>query len=171
MIKDKGALWDSILVAARFLCYGGVSLLEVYMPRLKDLLSGRTLYSAQADETVSEVARRMASWNVGAVVVLEQGRLRGVFSERDLMKRVVVPRRDPDTTRLEQVMSTDLTKTDEFATVDEAMDLMRRCGCRHLPVMRQDQIVGFISMRDLMLLELEQKSDEIEQMRNYIQSA
>ncbi len=50
------------------------------------------------------------------------------------------------------------------------MELMRRCGCRHLPVMREGAIVGFISMRDLMLQEIERKTDEIEQMRNYIQS-
>ncbi len=140
------------------------------MPRLRDILQGRTLLSAQTGETVAEVARRMASWNVGAVVVLENGALRGVFSERDLMKRVVVPRRDPEATRIDEVMSTELTKADEFATCEEAMELMRRCGCRHLPVMRQGAIVGFISMRDLMLHEIERKTDEIEQMRNYIQS-
>ncbi len=86
------------------------------MPRLRDILQGRSLLSAQTGETVAEVARRMASWNVGAVVVLENGALRGVFSERDLMKRVVVPQRDPEATRIDEVMSTDLTKADEYAT-------------------------------------------------------
>jgi signal-transduction protein with cAMP-binding, CBS, and nucleotidyltransferase domain len=141
------------------------------MPLLSDILKGRNLLSAQTGETVAEVARRMASWNVGAVVVLEQGgALRGVFSERDLMKRVVVPRRDPETTRIDEVMSTDLTKAEEHTSVEEAMEMMRRCGCRHLPVMRDGSIVGFISMRDLMLQELAAKTDEIEHMRNYIQS-
>jgi CBS domain-containing protein len=120
---------------------------------------------------VAEVARRMASWNIGAVVVLERGELRGIFSERDLMRRVVVQRLDPAATRVDEVMSTDLTTTQESATSEQAMELMRRCGCRHLPVMRGGSVVGFISMRDLMLYELEQKTDEIQQMRNYIQSA
>ena len=141
------------------------------MPRLKDILEGRELHFAETGETVAEVARRMASWNIGAVVVLHRGELRGVFSERDLMCRVVVQLRDPETTRVDDVMSTDLTTTDECATGEQAMELMRRCGCRHLPVMRGGSVVGFISMRDLMLHELEQKTDEIEQMRTYIQSS
>jgi CBS domain-containing protein len=68
-------------------------------------------------------------------------------------------------------MSTSITKADEQTSAEEAMELMRRCGCRHLPVMRARQVVGFISMRDLMLDELEQKTEEIRHMRNYIQSA
>jgi CBS domain-containing protein len=141
------------------------------MPRLKDILHNRPLFAAEADETVAEAATRMVALNVGAILVLDQGALRGIFSERDLMKRVVVPGLDPETTRLAQVMSVDLIKGDEETTVEEAMDMMRRCGCRHLPVMRSETVVGFISMRDLMLHELEQRADEIAHMRNYIQSA
>jgi CBS domain-containing protein len=134
------------------------------------MLHGRTLFSAAPAETVAEVAARMAALNVGAIPVLENGELRGVFSERDLMKRVVVPGLDPRQTRIVDVMSTSLTKADENTTADEAMELMRSCGCRHLPVMRASEVVGFISMRDLMLDELEKKTEEIQHMRNYIQS-
>ncbi len=140
------------------------------MPQLKDILHGRTLFSAEAGQTVAEVAARMAALNVGAVPVIENGELRGVFSERDLMRRVVVGGRDPQRTLVGEVMSTSLTKADEQNTTEEAMELMRRCGCRHLPVMRASEVVGFISMRDLMLGELEQKAEEIRHMRNYIQS-
>jgi CBS domain-containing protein len=140
------------------------------MPLLKDILHDRKPFSADPGETVAEVAARMAALNIGAILVLDRGELRGVFSERDLMKRVVVEGLDPRQTRVQQVMSTDLTKADESATIEMAMELMRRCGCRHLPVMRSSQVVGFISMRDLMLYELEQKAEEIRHMRNYIQS-
>jgi signal-transduction protein with cAMP-binding, CBS, and nucleotidyltransferase domain len=142
------------------------------MPQLKDILQGRTTFSAEAGETVAQVAARMAALNVGAILVLDtQGDLRGVFSERDLMKRVVVEGLDPERTRVEEVMSTDLTKAEESDTIEQAMELMRRCGCRHLPVLRDGRVSGFISMRDLMLYELEQKTEEIEHMRNYIQNA
>lgn len=141
------------------------------MPLLKDVLKGRDLYSAECGDTVAGVAARMANLNIGALPVLSGGELRGVFSERDLMKRVVVPRLDPTQTLVDQVMSTDLTVADECTTLEEAMDLMRRCGCRHLPVMRGSRAVGFISMRDLMIHEIEQKTAELEHMRNYIQSA
>ncbi len=142
------------------------------MPRITDIVQDRPLHSAETGETVADVARRMASWNIGALVVLDrEGNLAGVFSERDLMKRVVLRGLDPESTPIHQVMSTDLTKADEFDTLDDAMELMKRCGCRHLPVMRSGRVIGFISMRDLMLYELERKTDEIEQMRAYIQSA
>jgi CBS domain-containing protein len=140
------------------------------MPLLKDILHDRKPFSADPGETVAEVAARMAVLNIGAILVLDRGELRGVFSERDLMKRVVVEGLDPRQTRVQQVMSTNLTKADESATIEMAMELMRRCGCRHLPVLRDSQVVGFISMRDLMLHELEQKAEEIRHMRDYIQS-
>ncbi len=141
------------------------------MPLLKDLLHGRELYQAEPGETVAEVAARMAAVNVGAILVLEDGVLRGIFSERDLMKRVVLEGRDPQRTLVGDVMSTSLTKASPDTTMEEAMELMRNCGCRHLPVMRGSEVVGFISMRDLMFEELEQKTEEIRHMRNYIQSA
>ena len=140
------------------------------MPQLKDILHNRKLFSVQPDQTVAAVAAHMAAVNVGAIPVIENNQLRGVFSERDLMKRVVLGGRDPQRTLVGEVMSTSLTKADEQTTSEEAMELMRRCGCRHLPVMRSSQVIGFISMRDLMLDELEQKAEEIRHMRNYIQS-
>jgi CBS domain-containing protein len=140
------------------------------MPQLKQILHARELFSVQPGQTVAAVAAHMAALNVGAIPVIEDGELRGVFSERDLMKRVVVGGLDPQRTLVSDVMSTHLTKADEHTTSEEAMELMRRCGCRHLPVMRASEVVGFISVRDLMLDELEQKADEIRHMRNYIQS-
>ena len=140
------------------------------MPQLKQILHGRPLFSVQPGETVAAVAARMAARNVGAVPVLDNGRLCGVFSERDLMRRVVVGGRDPQRTMIGDVMSTALTTADEDATAEEAMELMRRCGCRHLPVLRGAEVAGFISMRDLMIADLETKTEEIRHMRNYIQS-
>jgi CBS domain-containing protein len=96
--------------------------------------------------------------------------LRGVFSERDLMTRVVVAGLDPAQTPVDLVMSTHLSTIQETATIDDAMGLMRQCNCRHLPVMRGEQVAGFISMRDLMLFELERKTDELQHMHRYIQS-
>lgn len=141
------------------------------MPLLKDILQGRDLFSAGPDQTVAEVAARMAAWNVGAIPVIETGQLRGVFSERDLLKRVVVAGRDPQRTLVGDVMSTSITKAAEDTTAEEAMELMHRCGCRHLPVLRSTEVVGFVSMRDLMLDELDRKTEEIRHMRDYIQSA
>ncbi len=141
------------------------------MPRMKDILDQRQPYSAETGQTVADVAAKMAALNIGAILVLERGKLKGLFSERDLMKRVVVPGLDPARTPVERVMSTDLTRAEESTTVEEAMELMRRCNCRHLPVLRGGEVLGLISMRDLMIYELDRKTEEIQHMKDYIQSA
>ena len=138
------------------------------MNRISDLLRDRRMFHVEPARTVSEVARRMSEMRVGAVLVLEAGQLCGLFSERDLMTRVVAEGRDPDVTLLHEVMSTELATIEESATSEEAMEMMQRHKCRHLPVKRGPEVVGMISMRDLMNYELERKTEEIQHMRAYI---
>ena len=110
----------------------------------------------------------MAELHVGAIVVLEQGELRGIFSERDIMKRVVLGCLDPASTPVSQVMSTDIITVDVDATLEEAMEAMQSHNCRHLPVTRQGAVMAFLSMRDLMNFELATKTEELHHMRAYI---
>ena len=138
------------------------------MNHLKDLLRDRQMFSVESDCTVSDAARKMAEVRVGAILVLENGQLRGLFSERDLMTRVVVAGRNPEQTPVREVMSTELATIEETATSENAMEMMQRQNCRHLPVTRGSAVVGMISMRDLMNHELELKADEIRHMRAYI---
>jgi len=139
--------------------------------RVENIMKDRQLFSVEKHQTVCEVAQTMADLSVGAIVVVENGDLRGIFSERDLMTRVVVAGLNPDTTTVDQVMSRDLATVDELAELEEAMELMHRYNCRHLPILREGQVVGLLSMRDLMNVELERKTEELEHMRQYIQSA
>jgi len=138
------------------------------MARIQDILQARGLYCVEAGQTVLEVARRMSDLKVGAILVLEDGRLRGLISERDVMTRVVVERRDPASALVRDVMSTNLATIDESATLEDAMERMQEHKCRHLPVMRGDDVVGFLSMRDLMNYELASKTEELQHMRAYI---
>jgi CBS domain-containing protein len=138
------------------------------MSLVRDIVEGRLLFCVEEDETVSQVAERMAELHVGAIVVLKGDHLRGVFSERDLMKRVVLEHQDPDRTRVAQVMSTAVVTVDESATLEEAMELMQSNNCRHLPVTRDDAVIAFLSMRDLMNYELARKTEELLHMRSYI---
>lgn len=138
------------------------------MSRVRDITENRQLFFVEERETVADVAHRMAELHVGAILVLNGGELRGVFSERDLMKRVVVERLDPERTPVSQVMSRDLATIDEMASIEDAMEMMRRCNCRHLPVLRGQRVVAFLSMRDLMNYELERKTEELHHMRAYI---
>jgi signal-transduction protein with cAMP-binding, CBS, and nucleotidyltransferase domain len=138
------------------------------MTRVKDIVQNRELFYVEEFDTVANVARRMADLHVGAILVLSNGQLKGVFSERDLMLRVVLQRRDPDRTLMRDVMSTNLATIDEEASIEEAMENMTACNCRHLPVMHGGNVVGFLSMRDVMHHELAQKTEEITYMRAYI---
>jgi len=119
-------------------------------------------------DTVADVARRMAELHVGAILVLNGHELRGIFSERDLMRRVVLEKLDPEATPVSAVMSTHLATVDELASLEHAMELMQSHSCRHLPVTRGSRVVAFLSMRDLMNFELAAKTEELHHMRTYI---
>jgi|SRR5689334_3495343 CBS domain-containing protein len=138
------------------------------MSRVRDIIDDRELFSVEERDTVAEVARRMADLHIGAILVFNGDQLRGVFSERDIMKRVVVERLDPDRTPVKDVMSTAVATIDELATLEEAMELMQSHNCRHLPVTRGSRVVAFLSMRDLMNYELARKTEELHHMRTYI---
>jgi CBS domain-containing protein len=138
------------------------------MSLVRDIVHHRELFCVEESHTVTEVARKMSELHVGAILVLNGEELRGVFSERDLMKRVVLERRDPDRTRVADVMSTDLITIDEQATLEDAMEAMQSHNCRHLPVTREGRVVSFLSMRDLMNYELARKTEELHHMRAYI---
>ena len=140
------------------------------MSRVRDIIHDRQLFSVDDRDSVADVARRMADLHVGAILVLSGDDLRGVFSERDLMKRVVLERLDPERTPVSQVMSTALATIDELADIESAMEQMQLHSCRHLPVMRGSRVVGFLSMRDLMNFELARKTEELHHMRAFIQT-
>ncbi len=138
------------------------------MSRVLDIVKNRELFYVEEHNTVAQVARRMAELGVGAILVLNGDQLRGVFSERDLMKRVVLENRLPETTAVSEVMSCNVITVDEQATLEEAMERMEAHKCRHLPVTRGSDVVAFLSMRDLMHHDLATKTEELHHMRAYI---
>lgn len=138
------------------------------MSTVHDIVHDRDMYKVAEFDTVAHVARQMADLHVGAILVLNGEALRGIFSERDLMKRVVLEHLDPETTPVRNVMSTDVVSIDELSSAEDAMELMQSHNCRHLPVTRGSHVVGFLSMRDLMNFELARKTEELHHMRAYI---
>jgi CBS domain-containing protein len=140
------------------------------MSHVSDIVRQRELFFVEEHHTVAEVARKMTDLHIGAIMVFSGDELRGVFSERDLMKRVVVERCDPERTCVGLVMSTAVATIDESASLEEAMESMQSHSCRHLPVTRNGQVVAFLSMRDLLKFELAQKTEENHHMRAYISS-
>ena len=139
------------------------------MSLVRDILQQRnSLFYVEERDTVAAVVRRMAELNLGAIMVMGGGELRGVFSERDLMRRVVLEGRDPERTTVHQVMTTSVATIEDSATVEQAMASMESHGCRHLPVMRGGAVAGFLSMRDVIHDELMQKTEELHHMKAYI---
>ena len=140
------------------------------MSRVMDVLGARELYSVEPHLTAAEVAHRMAELRVGAILVIKDGELKGIFSERDFLVRVVVGGRNPEEIAVADVMTSNVASIEETATLEDAMETMRVHNCRHLPVMRNGRVTGFLSMRDLMNFALEQKTEELHHMRAYISS-
>ncbi len=136
-----------------------------------DLINTQDTYQADANQMVLDVAQAMVDRNIGAVPVLSEGRLIGIFSERDLMKRVVVEGRDPRTTRVEAVMTDDPLTVSPDESLETCMILMRRHGFRHLPVCEGQQLRGIVSLRDILLHDLNEKDHEVRMMRAYIQAS
>jgi len=110
------------------------------------------LITASPEESVGVGARRMADHRVGALlVVAETGRLNGIFSERDLVRRVIAPGRDPEVTALGEVCTYDPKTVHEDASVEECARLIREYGFRHVPVVDEGGApVGIISVRDFL---------------------
>ena len=140
------------------------------MPCIYDLVKDQETYRADVNQTVLELAQAMVERNIGAVPVLDNGELVGIFSERDLMRRVVVASRDPRTTQVRQVMTTDPLTVTPHETVESCMMLMRRHGFRHLPICDGRVLKGIVSLRDIMLNDISEKDHEVRMMRAYMNS-
>jgi len=140
------------------------------MPSIYDLVKNQDTYLAHVEQTVLDVARAMVDRNIGAVPVLRDGLLVGVFSERDLMRRVVVEGRDPGKTRVAEVMTEDPLTVSPQEDKETCLFLMRRHGFRHLPICEGKQLKGMVSLRDVILHDLSEKDDEVRMMRAYIHS-
>jgi CBS domain-containing protein len=136
-----------------------------------DLISNQDTYNADGSQTVLEVAQAMVARNIGAVPVLLDGLLVGIFSERDLMKRVVAEGRDPRTTRVDEVMTQEPLTVSPDETIENCMLLMRRHSFRHLPICDGKHLLAVISLRDLLLHDLTEKDHEVRMMRAYIQAS
>ena len=141
------------------------------MATIRDLLTNRTIHYIQPHQTVFEAAGYMAECNVGAVPVLDGTKLVGIFSERDIMSKVVTRQLDPLHTPIAEVMSTTLRTLAPNSSCEDAMVMMQTHGIRHLPVCDGSTLVGFLSLRDLLRHTLEEKAGEADRMRAYIQTS
>lgn len=120
------------------------------MKQIAELIQDQDLMVIEPGLSVRNAAERMAERNIGAVAVVDSGKLAGIFSERDIMSRVVARGLDPEDTRVSVVMSKDIVVADPKENVYAALQKMHSIRARHLPVVSDGKLVGMISIRDLL---------------------
>jgi CBS domain-containing protein len=120
------------------------------MRQIGEIIEGHPLFHVPSTSTVRDAARTMSDRNIGAIAVLDSGKLVGIFSERDVLTRIVAEGRDPDETRVDSVMTKDIIVAAPADDINDALQKMHECNCRHLPVVHGGSLVGMISIRDLL---------------------
>lgn len=136
------------------------------MAQLKSLLVGKRLTYVSPDMTVTEVAGKMSDARIGAVVILNDDKLLGIFTERDLLNRVVSVGKDPKNVKVSEVMTTNVCVCTVDDTYEECLAQMKQIGCRHMPVVDGDKLVGILSMRDLLKYQVLVKESELKMMNS-----
>jgi len=139
------------------------------MKSVGDLSRNKRMFFVNLGESVFEVAKLMSENNIGAVPVLdEDGRLRGIFSERDLLQRCVVKKIDAENTKVDQVMTRGVIVVEAQDSYEYCLKIMRQESIRHMPVREGEKLIGVISMRDLLQADSDEKSEVIGFLNSYI---
>jgi CBS domain-containing protein len=108
--------------------------------------------------------------NVGAVPILDkEGKLKGIFSERDLMRRCIAKELDLKTTLVEEVMTKEVIVIESQDTPEYCMQILKQEKIRHIPVIEETRLIGVISIEDLLLYDMQLKEEKIEMLNSYIQ--
>jgi CBS domain-containing protein len=128
----------------------------MFSQRIRSVMERKKLLTATPKTTVSQAAKRMAKKNVGAVMVVEDGRLVGIFTERDAVFRVIALGLDTKTTRLADVMTTAPRTVDPDKSFGYALLMMHENGFRHVPVIENGKPIGIVSSRNALDPDLEE---------------
>lgn len=129
---------------------------------------GRNVFSVAPNVSVSDAVAEMNRHRVGSIIVLDEGRLVGIFTERDVLRRVVGAGLDPKTTPLAAVMTTGVMTITPESSVEETMVIFTEKRCRHLPVLDGGRLVGTISIGDITRWMADAHRAEAEHLKNYI---
>ena len=127
---------------------------------VRDLIKRPTVIEIGPDAMVREACKLMAEHGIGAVLVMRDAAIEGIFTERDALNRVLAEGRDPDETRVGAVMTPEPVTLGPEATAVDALRLMTQIGFRHLPIVEQGRVYGIISMRDFVGAELQQAGED-----------
>jgi CBS domain-containing protein len=130
----------------------------------------RAIHSIEPDAPVLEAIRLMADHGIGALLVVADGQLRGIVSERDYARKVILKGRSSSDTPVRDIMSSPVHTVPPAHTSDECMRIMTERRVRHLPVVEGSRLLGMLSIGDLVRAVLEEQAEKIEQLESYIRS-
>lgn len=133
-------------------------------------VKGRDVESISPDESVLDAILQMAEKGIGALLVLEEGALAGIVTERDYARKVILKGRSSEGTPVRDIMSADVITVTSDDSVQNCMNMMTEKRCRHLPVVDNGEISGMISIGDLVKAIISDQKEEIEQLEHYISS-
>lgn len=140
------------------------------MANLKDLIKKDRLHYVKTGMSVSDVAKFMDMHNVGAVPVLADGnKLVGIFSERDLLRRCAAKGLDLNATIIDEVMTKGVILVEAHDTPEYCLQIMKQENIRHMPIREGNDLIGILSIRDLMYYDMQEKEEKIEMLNSYIQ--
>ena len=131
-------------------------------------LKGSEVWYVAPDQTVYEAIERMADKGVGALLVLSAAKLVGIISERDYARKVILKGKSSTMTLVKEIMTSSVIFVTQDQTVDECMILMTRNRIRHLPIMENENVLGVISIGDLVKWVVSEQEDTIKHLQNYI---
>lgn len=140
------------------------------MENIKEILHNREIFTVEKGSTIKDVVYYMAEKKVGLVPVMENGKLVGVFSERDLVRRVIAQNKSLIETKVEDVMSTRLIIADIGEANESVLAKMKEANTRHILIIENEKLVGVLAMRDLLELDLSACKLTVEVLNNYIYS-
>lgn len=140
------------------------------MKLVKHLLDskGREIISITEDASVLDAIKMMAERSIGSLLVMDGDTLKGIVTERDYARKVIVKGRSSKSTRVGEIMTADVRTTRTDQTVNDCMKIMTKCRIRHLPVVENDKVLGLISIGDLVQAIIADQQEEIEHLGQYI---
>jgi len=140
------------------------------MENIKELVTNRELYTIKKGTTIKDAVYYMDEKGVGLVPVMDEGKLVGVFSERDLVRRVIAKNKSIDETRVEDVMTSKLIIAETHEANESVLAKMKEANTRHILIIDKEKLIGVLSMRDLLELDLSVCKTTVEVLNNYIYS-
>lgn len=141
------------------------------MDTLRTILDakGTVIHTVEPDDTVLAAVDEMCRCHVGALLVIDDGAPLGIVSERDLLTRVLLKRRDPAALAVSEVMTTNLVCVEVDTSPEEAMRVMTERRCRHLPVVEAGAVIGLVSIGDLVRWASQHQEYEIRMLHEYVE--